>query len=240
MKIETIPILGGTFTMGEGDTAHQVALTDDFELGKFPVTIGEYLQFCDETKTNYPEWLESGSKYNIETGNDDYYTRVGMSRENTTHPITGVSWFDVVAYCEWLSVKTGLNYRLPTEAEWEYAARGGNQSKGFKYAGSDDLDEVGWYWGNSDKSTHPVGLKTPNELGLYDMSGNVWEWCNDWYGEYSIEPQINPTGPESGSYRVFRGGSWYDDAIDVRVAVRSHLTPVYRVRYIGFRLSRTL
>lgn len=236
---ETIPVAGGTFTMGEGRQQHKVTLSD-FEIGKYPVTVGEYLQFCDETESHYPEWLELGSEYNIETGTINYYSRAGISRKNTNRPITGISWFDAVAYCEWLSAKTGPNYRLPTEAEWEYAARGGNQSKGFKFAGSDNLDEVGWYEKNSNDQTHPVGLKKPNELGLYDMSGNVWEWCRDWYDEYPTEPQTNPQGPEFGSYRVLRGGSWHNYAILERVAARNLSTPSYRSNFIGFRLSRTL
>lgn len=238
MKIETIPVLGGTFTMGEGNEQHRVTLSD-FEIGKFPVTIGEYLQFCDETENHYPEWLEPGSEYNIETGIDDYYSRTGMSRENINHPITGVSWHDAVAYCEWLSQKTGKNYRLPTEAEWEYAARGGQLSKGFEYVGSDDLDEVSWHRDNSNNQIHPVGLKVPNELGLYDMSGNAWEWCNDWYAKYPTTPQTNPQGPESGHCRVFRGGSWYDFEYYTRSVSRCITQPDARYDVIGFRLSRT-
>jgi formylglycine-generating enzyme required for sulfatase activity len=159
-----------------------------------------------------------------------------MSLSNTNYPITGVSWNDAKAYCEWLSQKTGKTYRLPTEAEWEYAARGGSKSVGYKYSGSNNIDEVAWYDGNSGSKTHPVGQKKANELGIYDMSGNVWEWCGDWYGSYSSSSQTNPIGAASGSNRVFRGGSWYFIAIYCRSANRDDSTPDTRNGSIGFRL----
>lgn len=120
---------------------------------------------------------------------------------------------------------TGKNFRMPTEAEWEYAARGGNKSRGYKYSGSNILDDVGWYDSNSSSSTHDVGLLDPNELGLYDMSGNVWEWCADWYGSYDSNSQSNPIGPSSGSYRVRRGGSWGSLAWFCRVSFRDDFSP---------------
>ena len=247
-----LPIPGGTFTMGSADDdkdasdnekpAHQVRVAD-FELGKYEVTIEEYLAFCDETKSNYPEWLEPGSDYNVETGTSDYYKQKGMSRANKKHPITGVSWNNAVAYCDWLTKKTGQQYRLPSEAEWEYAARGGQAWKkdNFTYAGSNNIDEVAWYDKNSDSKTQPVGQKKPNQLGLYDMSGNVWEWCADWYSSdyYQKSPASNPAGPSSGSYRVLRGGSWYSHPQFCRVAVRSGNAPGNRGNYLGFRLART-
>ena len=128
---------------------------------------------------------------------------------------------------------------MPTEAEWEYAARGGQNSRGYKYAGSNDLNEVGWYDGNSDEKTHPVGEKKPNELGLYDMSGNVWEWCLDWY-ESTPAGALDPLGSASGSLRVPRGGSWINLARYCRSADRISNTPDYRNYSLGFRLSRTL
>lgn len=132
---------------------------------------------------------------------------------------------------------TGLNFRLPTEAEWEYAARGGNKSKGYKYSGSNDIGSVAWYYDNSSSKTHTVATKAPNELGLYDMSGNVWEWCSDWYGDYSNGLQTNPKGPSSGSYRVIRGGSWDDIAGDWRVSDRYFNDPDGRVNGLGLRLA---
>ncbi|MBO5853693.1 MAG: SUMF1/EgtB/PvdO family nonheme iron enzyme [Bacteroidales bacterium] len=120
-----------------------------------------------------------------------------------------------------LNQLTGKSFRLPTEAEWEYAARGGNKSQGYKYSGSNTIGDVAWYDGNISSRTHDVKTKQANELGIYDMSGNVWEWCQDWYGSYSSSSQTDPTGPTSGSSRVLRGGSWYDDAGGCRVSDRS-------------------
>ena len=129
---------------------------------------------------------------------------------------------------------------MPTEAEWEYAARGGPPGKqNFVYAGLDKIDDVAWYDGNSENKTHPVGQKKANALGLFDMSGNVCEWCSDWYGDYSAENQRNPKGPDVGSNRVIRGGSWFDAPQSCRVAFRSNGSPGHRVSLIGFRLART-
>ena len=142
--------------------------------------------------------------------------------------------------------ETVRSYRLPTEAEWEYAARGGNKSKGYKYAGSNKLKEVAWYWENSHDETKDVGLKFPNELGLYDMSGNVWEWCQDWYSkEYYEECQkegtvINPAGPKNGVYRVLRGGGWSNTPQYCRCTNRNLNPPEYRINNVGFRLVFSL
>jgi formylglycine-generating enzyme required for sulfatase activity len=154
------------------------------------------------------------------------------------HPVIHVSWNDANEYCNWLSRKTAKNYRLPTEAEWEYAARGGNQSRGYTYSGSNNVDEVAWYNGNSGSATHAVGQKGPNEMGLYDMSGNVWEWCKDWYGGdyYKISPAIEPKGPSDGSYRVARGGGWSLSARYCRPSFRYDYNPVNRYHGLGFRL----
>jgi formylglycine-generating enzyme required for sulfatase activity len=147
-------------------------------------------------------------------------------------PVEKVSWHDANAYAQ----KVGK--RLPTEAEWEYAARGGNKSKGYTYSGGNNLDAVGWYNDNSRSKTHPVAQKQPNELGLYDMSGNVWEWCSDWYdkGYYSRSPQNDPQGPNSGKYRVLRGGRWNFSDYLCRVAARLRYYPDRRDSYSGFRL----
>jgi sulfatase modifying factor 1 len=171
-------------------------------------------------------------------------------------PVESVSWFDAVQYCNKLSAKNGLDacytingenvtcdfsrsgFRLPTEAEWEYAAKGGRQSRGTEYAGSSSLDEVAWYYGNSGNKTHPVGQKQANELGLYDMSGNLWEWCNDWYGPYGPSAQTDPRGADSGRDRVLRGGSWNDDASTVRAAYRNFRKPGSSAIYGGFRVVR--
>ena len=152
-------------------------------------------------------------------------------------PVENVSWNDVQEFLRKLNAMTGKSYRLPTEAEWEFAARGGNSSSGYKYSGSNSIGSVAWYWENSGSRTHAVGTKSPNELGIYDMSGNVWEWCQDWYGSYSSSWQRNPQGSNSGSYRVYRGGSWISNARSCRVSFRNRFTPDYRNYYLGFRLA---
>ena len=147
-----------------------------------------------------------------------------------------VNYNDCVAYCNWLGEEYGGNWRLPTEAEWEYAARGGNKSKGYLYSGSNDPDIAGWYKDNSGGQTNSVGRKNPNELGIYDMSGNVWDWCRDWYEPYTAEAQTNPRGSTSGSCRVLRGGGWYNTATRCRVIRRTYCDPSYRFNDFGFRV----
>ena len=161
--------------------------------------------------------------------------------EGRTKPVDSVSRDDCQNFIRklnslCLSQLGGKRFALPTEAQWEFAARGGNKSQGYKYAGSNNLPSVAWYEDNSDGSTHAVGTKSPNELGLYDMSGNVWEWCQDWYGSYSSSSQSNPASPANGSYRVYRGGSWGSDARDCRVSNRGRSTPSNRFNFLGFRL----
>jgi formylglycine-generating enzyme required for sulfatase activity len=150
-------------------------------------------------------------------------------------PVEKVSWNDIQDFIRKLNTKTGKNYRLPTEAEWEYAARGGQN---YKYAGSDNLGSVAWYRDNSGSKTHPVGQKSANGYGLYDMAGNVWEWCSDWYGSdyYNNSPSSNPKGPNSGTFRVLRGGSWYYSSRNCRAAYRDSSAPTDRNNDFGFRL----
>ncbi len=237
-------IKGGTFQMGGNDAdsdekpVHSVTVSD-FYLSKYELTVREYLAFANETKSRYPEWLEAGSQYNINTGTDDHYKKLGTALREENNPIVGISWDDAVAYCAWLSARNGGQYRLPTEAEWEYAARGGQQSKGYTYSGSNTLDEVGWYSSNAGGKTHAVGGRKANELGLFDMSGNVLEWCGDWYGTYPAGAQTNPVGSTTGSYRDYRGGSWLDVPQYARVANRFSYTPTNRNSLLGFRLART-
>ena len=160
-------------------------------------------------------------------------------------PVEQVSWEDCQEFISRLNAITGKSFRLPTEAEWEYAARGGSKSRDNMYAGSDNLDEVAWYYFNSyaqgidspDYGTHVVGLKRGNELGLYDMSGNVNEWCADWYGNYTEDAQIDPVGPESGLRRVTRGGGWFSTPTDCRTTVRNYDAPGSRNYALGFRLA---
>jgi formylglycine-generating enzyme required for sulfatase activity len=248
-------VRGGTFTMGctseqgsecESDekTSHQVTLRD-FYLGQYEVTVREFKAFIDAT--NYRtdaekegnSYIWDGSKWEKKDGVNWRHDISGNLRSSSdyNHPLIHVSWNDAVAYCEWLAGKTGKKYRLPTEAEWEYAARGGLQSKHYKYAGSDELGDVAWYNENSGMKTHPVGGKRPNELGIYDMSGNVWEWCQDWYGDYSSASQTNPSGASTGSYRVDRGSSWIDTARYCRVSAREGSAPARRYYGLGFRLA---
>ncbi|MEM9887847.1 MAG: SUMF1/EgtB/PvdO family nonheme iron enzyme, partial [Bacteroidota bacterium] len=253
---EMIPIKGDTFTMGcteeQGEDcfdrekpAHQVRL-NDFSIGKYEVTNEQFAAFLNE-KGNQEEggstWVNLEGKFDdvvcgVEEVNGQFKAKAGMEK----HPMIYVSWYGAKAYCEWLSEKTGRNYRLPTEAEWEYAARGGQRSRGFKYAGSDEVEEVAWYSSNSNSKTHPVGGKMPNELGLYDMSGNVYEWCSDWYGEdyyaqFGAEIAENPRGPTQGDYRVVRGGSWYGGNDGCRVSYRDSFYPVNGGSDVGFRCA---
>ena len=169
---------------------------------------------------------------------DDYYRRAGMSPKNVQHPMVGISWQDAMAYCEWLSEQTGERYSLPTEAEWEYACRASSEAE---YCFGDDerrLEDYAWYSKNAGGKTHPVGEKRANAWGLHDLHGNVWEWVRDWYGPYSKESQRNPSGPETGSVRVIRGGSWNGDAGGCRSAFRDWGDPGYRNDDLGFRLAR--
>ncbi|MDD2324242.1 MAG: SUMF1/EgtB/PvdO family nonheme iron enzyme [Bacteroidales bacterium] len=153
-------------------------------------------------------------------------------------PVENVSWNDVNVFILQLNQITGKKYRLPTEAEWQYAAAGGNRSKGFIYSGSDILEQVGWFVENASGSTHEVGMKAPNELGLYDMSGNVWEWCKDWYQEHYLDdgPVVHPKGPETGTEKVYRGGAWNREAVYCTVHNRCRNIPSYFHRHLGFRL----
>lgn len=160
-------------------------------------------------------------------------------------PVERVTWEDCQEFIAALNSITGKNFRLPTESEWEYAARGGNKSQGFKFAGSNEIEEVAWYMNNSyavggsspDYGTHIVGTKMANELGIYDMSGNVWEWCQDYFGNYSSEPQTNPTGPETGTNRIRRGGGWDLEEQSCRISHRSNRAPTYKYNNQGLRLA---
>ena len=213
-----VPVEGGMFMMGRKTKwyeisdnekpAHKVTLSS-FSIGKYEVTQEEWEAVMGNNPSEYK----------------------GRKR-----PVECVSWNDCQEFIRKLNQLTGKQFRLPTEAEWEYAARGGNRSRGYKYSGSDNIGSVAWYEDNSGRETHPVGQKQANELGLYDMSGNVYEWCQDWYGGYSSSSQTNPKGPSSGSDRVFRGGSW-DFVGYCRVSRRSSSTPDNRFRNLGLRLA---
>ena len=216
-----IYVEGGSFVMG--CTSEQSDCERD-ERRAHRVTVDSY--YIGETEVTQELWTA------VMGSNPSYF-------KGTQRPVENVCWHDCQDFIRKLNQITGKNFRLPTEAEWEYAARGGKKSKAYKYSGSNTLSEVAWYGVNSfDYGTHPVKQKRSNELGLYDMTGNVYEWCQDWYGSgyYSSSPKSNPTGPSSGSYRVLRGGSWFISAQNCRVAFRSFNTPSSRGSGGGFRL----
>ena len=188
-------VSGGTFTMGA--TSEQGSDALDREKPTHSVTLSSFY-LCKYEVTQ--------ALWRAVMGNNP------SSFKGNNLPVQNVSWNDCQTFISRLNNLTGRIFRLPTEAEWEYAARGGNRSRGYKYSGSNVLSDVAWYDDNSGGKTHPVGSKSPNELGLYDMSGNVWEWCSDWYGTYSSSSQTNPTGASCGSSRVRRGGGWHSGA----------------------------
>ncbi|WP_251620353.1 SUMF1/EgtB/PvdO family nonheme iron enzyme [Odoribacter lunatus] len=235
VNMKMVYVAGGTFTMGatleqgydEGYDAwnrakptHQVSLSG-YYIGAFEVTQGQWEKVMGTSVTQQRDKLSSS------------YSLFGVGSD---YPIYYVSWDEAQAFCRELSRRTGKRYVLPTEAQWEYAARGGNKNEETKYSGSWSIDAVAWYDGNSNSSTHPVGTKRPNALGLYDMSGNVWEWCADWYGFYPSTSQTNPTGLSSGSYRVNRGGSYDVDAGYCLVSLRRSDSPSFRSSLVGFRV----
>lgn len=199
---------GGTFMMGATSEQGNEAESDETPTHRVTVS-GFYIGKYEVTQ----------SEWEAVTGRKPSHFK-GPNR-----PVEQVSWDDCQDFIAKLNRITGKHFRLPTEAEWEYAARGGNRSNSTKYSGEYYLDEVAWYDGNSGNHSHDVGTKRPNELGLYDMSGNVWEWCSDWYDSYSSDSQNNPTGSSSGTYRVLRGGCWDDYAIYCRISVRGYDAP---------------
>ncbi len=231
VSFNMVKVDGGSFMMGA--TPEQGDDVDDNEKPAHNVTLDEYM--IGQTEVTQELWKavmgENPSNF----------------KGNLQRPVEQVSWHDCQEFIRKLNSLTGQHFRLPTEAEWEYAARGGNKSQWYKYSGSNNLGNVAWYYENAgygvgendpNYGTHPVSTKSPNELGIYDMSGNVWEWCQDLYDEnyYARSPQNNPTGPSSRSDRVYRGGSWYYDARYCRVAYRNWINPDFRNHYLGFRL----
>lgn len=222
-KPELVFVKGGTFKMGTTEEnkaempVHTVTVSD-FSIGKYEVTVSQYRVFCEESgriMPSQPEW-----------GWEDNY------------PMVKVSYYDALAYCKWLGEKFGGTWRLPTEAEWEYAARGGPKSRGYTFAGGDDVFQVCWFYENSKFQANPVGLKTPNELGIYDMCENAGEWCEDWFYKeyYSSSPKINPKGPTEGTQRVMRGGDWYLIYWWITSTRRSFSTPDEIRSFNGFRV----
>jgi len=219
ISIEMVRVEAGTFTMGatpemkdpydNEKPTHQVTLTNDYYIGKYEVTQALWQAVMGNNPSSF-------------------------KGENL--PVENVSWKDCQEFLSKLNSITGKTFRLPTEAEWEYAARGGKKSQGYQYSGSSKLSDVAWYEDNSGNKTHDVGSKQANELGIYDMSGNVWEWCQDKYGKYSSSSQTNPTGANSGSKRVIRGGSWEIIDWGCRSSCRYGNTPDERGNSFGLRL----
>ena len=219
VSFDMVMVEGGTFTMGATSGRRIYAYSGHKLTHK--VTLSDY--YIGETEVTQALWQAvMGSNPSNFKGN--------------SNPVEFVFWNDCQDFIRKLNSLTGRTFRLPTEAEWEFAARGGNKSKGYKYAGSNSIDDVAWCDSNSGSMTHTVKTKSPNELGIYDMSGNVWEWCQDWYGSYSSNAQTNPTGPSTGSHRVLRGGSLDNSASYCRVSYRSFRMPSMRIRNVGLRL----
>jgi len=248
----------GEFTMGSNDGGndekppHKVQL-DGYWMGKTEVTVKQYMKFVDKTKNHYPEWLGKGNKYNVETGTDDYYKKVGLALRGDNYPIIGISWHDASAYCDWLSKKIGLKFKLPTEAQWEKAACGTDKRK-YPWGNHEPFYREKWYanyaahnsWEKRGEDgfefTAPVDSYSQgaSPYGVLNMAGNVWEWCNDWYGSdyYKNSTDKNPIGPAGGPFRVLRGGGWGDDAGGVRCANRNDGGPSGRGSGVGFRLCQ--
>lgn len=224
LDMKMVYVEGGQFQMGatseqSGEAFNNESPVHNVQLESF------YIAECEVTQAQWQKIMGT----TIYQQRDKANTSWAMYGVGDNHPVYYVSWEEAQMFCRELSALTGKTYLLPTEAQWEYAARGGKNSRKYKYSGSyDAIDAVAWYTSNSGSSTHPVKQKRANELGLYDMSGNVWEWCSDWYGTYSSSMQNNPMGASSGQYRVLRGGSWYSDAQLCRVSNRGCTTPSNR------------
>ena len=225
IEIEMVKIEGGSFEMGSpldekgrsGNEELHIVTVSPFYMGKYEVT--------------QAQWKEIASQPIIKTSLLAHPS--AFQKDNL--PVDSVSWEEAIEFCARLSKLTGKTYRLPTEAEWEYAARAGS-----KEAYSGNLEDLGWYDKNSKEKTHIIGQKLPNAWGLYDMNGNLWEWCSDLYGDYQLGAATNPTGISSGTGRVRRGGSWFSSAADCRSAKRNTSQPDYHGNILGFRLARTV
>jgi sulfatase modifying factor 1 len=252
---------GGTFMMGclnPDDTdchdlekpAHKVRV-NSFYINKYNVTVKEFEVFIKESGYQ-TDADKTGFSFIYTKG--DFTKTYGINWKSNAHghvcteaemsyPVTQVTWNDAQEFCRWLSKKTGKKFRLAAEAEFEFAAKGGNKSQGYKYAGSNNINEVAWYNANcGDSSLNPVGRKKPNELGLYDMSGNVWQICNDWYVEnyYQNSPVGNPKGPATGTHIIVRGGSWRRGPERCQTTSRHYDLPDARHSNLGFRIAEDL
>ena len=235
VKFTMVAVEGGTFTMGV--TAEQGSDEYIYEQPAHEVTLSSYC--IGQTEVTQALWQA------VMGSNPSYYSSRNNYDTNLQRPVESVSWDDCQTFITKLNQLTGKKFRLPTEAEWEYAARGGNKSHGYIYSGSNNPDDVAWYSifslsqtnSNVEYGTQTVATKAPNELGLYDMSGNVCEWCQDWFGSYSSDAQTNPVGPSTGWGRVLRGGDWYYDARQCNVLRRRGLIPNNPGNTLGLRLA---
>ena len=254
--MEMVYVEGGEFMMGcteeQGDDCwecekpvHKTTISD-FYIGKYEVTVEQFAKFVDET--NYKTDAEKKGKslcFNNEKwgSKKGAYWKCGINGEllkesQYNNPVVHISWNDALVYCEWLSQRTNKNYRLPTEAEWEFAARGGNRTKYYMCSGSNNSDNVAWYRHNSGSAIHIGGKKAPNELGIFDMIGNVSEWCSDWYDSkyYSSSGNKNPKGPSTGSEKTVRGNGWYSITGRCHISFRSSNIPEFSGSHHGFRV----
>jgi len=246
-------VAGDTFTMGctaeqtdcwENEKPTHKVKVSSYYIAAYELTLAQFKQFIDSSgyKTDAEKsgwsYVRVGSSW-VKMDSVDWRCGVaGLTRPESewNHPVIHVSWNDAKAYCDWLSKVTGKKYRLPTEAEWEFASRGGTKTEGNRFSGASKPGDVGWYADNSSASTHAVGLKSPNELGLYDMSGNVWEWCSDWDGNYAADSLSNPTGATTGTNKILRGGSWLSFYWSVRTTNRNNYDPASSCTVNGFRV----
>ncbi|WP_445749434.1 formylglycine-generating enzyme family protein [Polaribacter sp.] len=216
-KPDMVFVKGGSFIMGNGDAnkkwAH-AATINDYSIGRYEVTVGQYKTFCTATARPMPEAPYWGW--------------------NDQHPMVNVTYEDALAYCKWLGQKYGGSWRLPTEAEWEFAAIGSNQTKGYKYSGSNSIEQVAWYYKNANYQMQKVGLKKSNELGLFDMTGNAWEWCSDWYVGFAMSGKIN-----EGTHRILRGGSSMSFETNSNNTLRNFRASNLKIYSAGFRVVTT-
>lgn len=230
LNMKMVWVEGGEFLMG--GTSEQGSDVYDNEKNIRRVKLSPYyIGECEITQEQWIKVMGTSIQQQAVKAEDSSYRGIGPD-----YPMYYVSWEEAQAFCQELSRMTGRTYRLPTEAQWEYAARGGKNADGTKYSGSWSIDAVAWYADNSGSNTHPVKSKRANGLGLYDMSGNVWEWCSDWYGNYNVNDTNNPTGPSSGMFRLLRGGSLINNARSCRVSYRYYESPGRRSNRFGFRV----
>lgn len=225
----------GTKSYGSERPPHEVTLST-FYISKTEVTNAEYAEFLNAYESDTVKQGDNKGKMLILEDERGVHKKDGewiVSDEFKNYPVIYVSWYGAQEFCKWKDA------RLPTEAEWEYAARGGQSSKGYEFSGSSKPGEVAWYYENANKQTQPVSQKKANELDLYDMSGNVYEWVYNWYAPYTPKEKVNPTGPKNGDYKVIRGGSWFDYPSHLRVSNRNNYSPDYKSDLIGFRYAKT-